>query len=528
MEIIVKYCKLLTVLPVLCCCVAIAAAQQPGADTARQPAAPPEVQPLLHPWLQTDNAAGLGMSALPATGSTSFTGKAISGGFHRPQQAVSSNSLTFQSQNYQRLKAASLYGNFSYTQSSDKQVQWSDVLNPYRGTPYLLADSVGGNWKKQVYAMNVRAASGVLGNSRIRVGVGADYTVSTGARQNDPRPLSTANELAVKPGMIWQAGRNSFIGVNGLYGSYKESVNLMIKNTNQAQTIYKLTGLGQYDIPAATNVGASRNYYGNAYGGALQYHRQWRRWQWLTEASYRQYTERVTEGTVPRTMAGYQESRFAAGTALQRTTDSYIQQWRLEGQRTGKTGTEHVWTSTAGVVKETLVADFYSSHAYRGGVSYLLIRRRNAQAYGWLVKAGVYYNDTENEYLYPYSVQSYRSLQPELSAAKVWSAGKGEWSAGLQLSYYSCLSQTLAYQLMTTTSNIVARKVLYPDQDYLTANNWQAACLLRYSFPLPAPQPLRFFVSGGASLQQRAGNTTVAGGYGGQRSDYTLGVGILY
>lgn len=309
---------------ILFCCALplVVFSQRQPADTAHSPhIISPQQIPLLRPWLHTQNAAGLQLSNVPTAGYTAFGALLENGDFKKSQQAADDRQFGFHSSRYQRLKKGVIYGSFNYIQQWSNQVNWSDVLDPYRGTPYIIADSIGGNWKKQRYDLELKAATAPLLGERMVLGAGIKYSVFTGARQNDPRPLNNAGELTLTPSLVYRLGKNQQLGINGVYGFYKEDISFELKNTNVTHSLYKLLGLGQVTSPPSIlATAASRYYKGKKYGAALQYNIGSENWQWLTEAAYTTYTEQVTDGSgIPLLSGTYKRKDYQLFSVFQYT-----------------------------------------------------------------------------------------------------------------------------------------------------------------------------------------------------------------
>ena len=444
------------------------------------------------PWLHTTNAAGLGESALPAAGQTWLGGHFVQGDFRRVQQPESTRELLFFSEGYHPVQKGVVYGSFQYKQQEDLNIQLNDVMDPYRGTPYLLADSIGGDWKKQSYSLQLKAASGPLLHQQLRAGLGIDYKLATGARQNDPRPLNNVNDLQLFPGLTWQLYPAHTIGLNGYFGAFQESVSLQNKNTNRTQLLYKLLGMGQYEVPTILSVSASRYYKGKRYGGDVQYHYQSKSVQVLVAAGYRSYKEEVTDGSVTPLKGGTLDE-----TSAHASVEVLYKQHRLSGSyvqydRTG-TETQYVRNRTTGNWDIALEAPFSTSYVQQGQLTY-----EWRQDEKWRLHAGISYNGFTNKYLLSASSQQIDNMNYTLMATRSWS----HLDLCLQGDYTQNLQQSLNYQLMSTTSNLIAYKLLYPDQTYLSAEAWGVGFKGKYNFHFKEAPRTWFFIRGLAAVRQ--------------------------
>lgn len=491
---------------------------------AQQPVTRIDKLPLSKPWLNTENAAGWGGSELPASARSYGRGQWTQGDFHRAQQPESSRQLHFFSEGIKSIGKGMIYGSFHYNRQEDINIQLADVIDPYRGTPYLLTDSVGGDWKKQLYSMQVKAATGPILNRHVHLGIGISYKTATGARQNDPRPLNNVNEIHVMPAITWQPSKKHTIGLNGFYGAFQESVSLQNKNTDRNQHLYKLLGMGQYALPSILSVSASRRYKGDRYGGNVQYSWQHRQWQILADVGYSNYREVATDGSIPPLKGGTLEETVVTGmvTALHnrhRLTLNYAQYDRI-GIETqyARDLNNNTWTVT-------LEAPFTTSYIQTGKVSYDYI----TTGYTWMLHGDITYHDQQNKYLQPASSQQISNLTYTLSAGKRFPVKKNNSiEATVCGAYMQNIQQELNYLLMTTTTNLIAYKVLYPDHAYQTADAVRTGASLQYNFSHKEVPRVQFFIQGSTHLHVPLSTGTTGYELHGNRNSIMFTIGAFY
>lgn len=83
-------------------------------------------------------------------------------------------------------------------------MRWGSVSDPYAGSPYVWADSIGGDWRRDHVSTSATLASPDWGG--VRSGLTLRYTVGQGSRDNDPRPLYRLRRLGVTPGFTVAVG----------------------------------------------------------------------------------------------------------------------------------------------------------------------------------------------------------------------------------------------------------------------------------------------------------------------------------
>lgn len=509
-----------------------AVAQEEQADSLRSMPMNLALLNLRNNWLQTENAAGMQLSRLWPTGKTALLYNNLSGGMKLAQQPESTDRLQFISERYQPLGKAIFYGSFSYTGQDDRNIRLSDVLDPYRGTPYILADSIGGNWKKQLYALKLKAAAPPLAGGRLMAGIGAELNVATGARQNDPRPLNRSNEINITPGLIWKSGSHSHVGINGLYGKYREEVSLEVKNTYINHFLYKLLGVGQYELPGIFSVGASRNYAGSKYGADLQYGLKTDRMNWLSTAGYRTYSEEVSDGnSVPRKAGTWKQKDYQVTSVLHFDGGQAFQQLKFEGQLLEDTGIEfhEYFNSAANQWQTILEAPFYLAETRRAALSYTFVQQSDEKVYNWLAAAALNYQSADKTYTVPASSARTERLDFSVKGGKNFLVGKNaSLQTSLSLGYSKSLSDGLSFIPVTSDRNLIAREVLYPDHAYLTGDRLMVTCEGQYNFNMKKVKGTQFFMGTVIHVLQSLKDDLFYPTAAGNRSYFSLSIGAYY
>lgn len=490
-----------------------------------------ETLPLLYPWLQTENAAGI--SSIKGSIGRTFAGASVEqGDFRRPQQPSNSGQLLFLSERYQQLSRGYVYGSFQFKQQRDQDVKMTQVLDPYRGNPYILADSLGGDWTKQFYELNLKAATASLAGNKLHLGIGLVFKAGTGARQNDPRPFNTSNELTLTPSAIWNITGNSKLGVNGMFNIYKEEIITESKNYTLNQRRYMLTGLGTYFVSDFFSNPSTRNYKGKTYGGDLQY--EWRKnnLTWLSSIGYRDRTEEVVDGTDrPRKGGTLEEKQYKALTSIQYAARKYnhilLAEW-TQYDRSGMEEHQKFNSESDKLIWETfLKTALTTSLVTRGSLSYQLFKPRNQQEFNWIINAGVAFNGLDNKYNYPRSLQIVDMMDYSIGGRKSWRChGKNNLIAGINATYTSRVTSKEENNLDPGTTNLVTWQFFYPDHGYLSSEAWKAELMLQYAFSIPKVAGAEFFVRGNGMLRQQTGKEYF--GVNGNRTQFVITIGAFY
>ena len=111
-------------------------------------------------WMGSENAAGLSFDA-PAEFNLLDADFSYERGYYRLKQSPKrEGELTFDTQGLKKIGRITAWGRFSYSNSSESGASFNTLLgNPYdERFMYTAADSIEGQWKKQSYLLQFKAA----------------------------------------------------------------------------------------------------------------------------------------------------------------------------------------------------------------------------------------------------------------------------------------------------------------------------------------------------------------------------------
>lgn len=426
--------------------------------------------PIKRPLLGSANVAAMGQIDATGIGYSQLQGVGTGGNFRRVQQPERSTALHFDTERYQSLKKSVWYGRFGYRQQWDKNIQWTDMLNPYRGTPYVLADSIAGDWRKQAFDLEAKVASKSLAHGRLHLGASALYQVATGAKQLDPRPLSYTNQFRVGPSVLWQLNPDQQLGLSAAYAIYQEDINLEIRRPNTSHNLYRFKGLSIHDDAIPISSGHSRFYKAKQWIGELQHQLQWAGTAkiWTSTLGYVNHRESTRDGSTLPTPAGdYASDRLQLNTTIQKR-GKHWHQLGIKASLWDDRGTEYHTVYDANL--QTYLISFsgivYRSRLYEGEFFYRWLRTKGENDYWWLLETGLGYEERDETYEYTQpSEQHIARLNYRLAFAYNPAI---PWRLRTQVAYQSSLSSQLEYT-PKSGPNTTANELLFSDYDYLTA-----------------------------------------------------------
>lgn len=252
-------------------------------------------------WREAQNPATLHSSGLRNYAMTSFGGMNEFGGLKRPQEPLERGVYGFNAEGASAIAEWLAAGSFAYRRVNDKAVQWLAAENAYDGNPFLLADSVGGDWFRDEVSL-----SAALGSpewfGRIALGVQATYAVRQGARRNDARPLYRSRRIDFKPSLAIRVIDSHRLAVAPKWHWRKEENEFAFFTTQSDWRLYFLRGLGTFNQTTVSS--AERNATGDFKGAELGYEGGASQWRWSASAEWLTGTTDVIDGVAIASFAG--------------------------------------------------------------------------------------------------------------------------------------------------------------------------------------------------------------------------------
>lgn len=239
------------------------------------------------------------------------------GTFHRAQDAATKTGIFFNADGERQVGRFHLKGNFRFRQSFENDVRFASTFNPLRAMPYVIADSTGGNWQKQSYAMWADISTPIV-KGLLNAGLAMDLDVGRGAKKIDPRPQAGMCKIEIKPSLSFSFLNNFSASAGFIYGLYRETSNLILYDSSQPQKLYLLKGLGQYTYEVFSSTERERKYDGTTLGGSLSLQYNDDRGNVSLYGEYRNGLEKVfdIDYNKPHDRGNYYTHDFRAGVSL--------------------------------------------------------------------------------------------------------------------------------------------------------------------------------------------------------------------
>lgn len=200
----------------------------------------------------------------------SLTTVAVGYDIMRQSKAVSTQAgdgddkALFDATTYIKYKNSALWGNGCYSNGHVRFPVWNEVADAELVYPYLTADSIGGDMKREIYRFSGGLASRI-GN--FVWGVELGYQAGQYYRDVDPRPRNITGKLDISAGAGCVIG-NYVLAVSGTFMTYKQTSDIDFMSELGQTPIYHLTGLGSDYVRFRGN-GMNTHYKGNRFGGSI-------------------------------------------------------------------------------------------------------------------------------------------------------------------------------------------------------------------------------------------------------------------
>jgi len=370
---------------------------------------------------------------------------------------------------------------------SEKGVNNTTQLNPLRLNPFIIVDSLSGDWNKQNYELEAKIASPIVANEFI-FGLGVKYNVSTGARQRDPRPLNTSNNLILTPSATFLINEINAVGINGLYHNFVEDFSVENINTYTVHNMYKLIGLGEYIGSVPTFIGSSgitRRYEGNKFGGAIQYVFKGEKLRFLAEGFANYNSESARDGSSNPQEAGKHEYlEYGTNVEAVLKNGNYAHRFDLSWSQQNIDNIEyHQYQDSDTRQFVTLFSQIFNTNLVTNTNLNYMFSKTKEDVLDWNLGGSVVYAGWDNKYSANESQQTVDRLSYGLSFKKFFYFNSGSaFLVELNPSISKSIDSKFAYSEKSYSTNFVANNILYPTNSFLSADYFNISASIQYNF----------------------------------------------
>jgi len=451
------------------------------------------LMPVLNPWLISDNPAGLSQNTALRPGEMALGFANETGDFKHVLQGKTIQHYSFETKQYKKIKKTSLYGLFSYEKSFEKSLNYSEVNDPYRVTPYLLIDTMkmdGNTYDREFLKLDGRFSTPL--NKNISWGIASAFKVGLASQNRDPRPKNKVLNLSVSPGLLFSYSKVRF-GLNLIYGYYNEDISAMIVRANTQMAFFSLHGLGTYIYHVTDSY--YRLYKQNNFGfnAQINFHSGWVNSLTGAKLTFSKETVLDGRGEANASWAHIKNCSELQGIHLKIYhtlvihRGSFLQRFLVDLNIRQQLGTEIIqrlendpnhnymenWVTYGKDQK-------YGFYLLTTNLFYRLIKLKDNLISNFSLDGGISYFFSEKEYFIPNQKEKDKNMILSLRFDKSFFFNKNVLSIMGTFRYKRNLSGILDME----DTNFMVSKIIVPDFEYLTRNYTLFGMGLSYEIPL--------------------------------------------
>lgn len=462
------------------------------------------VAELLSPVSQSANAASLYFLPRVEYGTLSLDISHQKGAFKPIMSAKESSGVGLFTEKYRFFKNTVLYGSFSGNKRWDKNVNYSNVNNPYRVTPYLMLDTVGNDENDREFYQLKGAIASAFGKSVF--GASLNYQVGLMAQNRDPRAKNLVTQLQVKPGYFLQL-KNINIGFNVGYSYFSEDIQVKNIEQNRLDNMYYLLGL-RSAITLRDN-SFLRLYKRNGYNAEVQFSNQWLTFFAGGEMSNETADDGEYGWSVQRNFARLKQKNFYVNGIFTFSPKNNLHQLKSFAKLDACKGTEIIQKKESippfDIVDWVTIAenDSYTKQQLQISLDYTITRMQTAFTRNYVIGFEADYAKELEEYLVFKDKKELSNLEISTYFIKQFICKSAMLSFKPILSYNLNLESSLSITDFSQTPDIVLppyytvieNRLVRPDFTYFTTNYFSPELRITYEKALRNSKN-KFFVKG--------------------------------
>jgi|GEM_PF-3074240 len=197
---------------------------------------------LYNTWINSDNVAGYQYFEDADFTEVKATLSSYSGDFSSSYSPRNSNAYSVDILGHRKINGISYYGLISFESQKKESVKWSYLMNSNTGTPYIIGDSIAGDFNNERFKL-FGGVSGNLFTDRVKFGLSVDYYTSIGAKNKDPRSLNRYIDIALCPSFVFQISKSFRVGLASGYSFKREAIKIG-SFSDSKENIFYFKGLG--------------------------------------------------------------------------------------------------------------------------------------------------------------------------------------------------------------------------------------------------------------------------------------------
>ena len=427
-------------------------------------------------WLKTGNVSGLFFNHDNELILFDAGANMRNGDFHRVSEDGDISRYSFNTSSYQSIgEKIFASGKFEYNNMDADGARWSGTYDPYRGNPYLLADSLSGtSWHKENYRLGGQMAY-VLSDKLI-LGCGVEYFAAVAAKQKDPRPENTITSFAIHPSLIIKKN-NYNLGVDIGYKNRKEQIDYYTYRSNFNSTFFMFKGFGFYSKEIDT--GFNRFQTASEMTGGIQFEKEFSGMQNLTELRFNYSFEGIEDGSstiIKEDGGNWATYEIVLNEQLKKVTGKNTHLFEANLSFFNGDGTELTQdkVNEGDHVEYVTIAENlkFNRQIISGELAYSYLRMKENKKIDWDIKATVDAINKAEEYYFIPEVfsSSYMNVSGMAEIQKNFYFGRIHFAPTLSASYTSNISNSLLLSNLAEITKNQRPEIYIQDFEYYSAD----------------------------------------------------------
>lgn len=381
----------------------------------------------------------------------------------------------------------------SYQAGVKRNTAWSDVADTELFYPYLVADSIGGDYHSENYNVGASYAHKF---GKLQVGGGLNYRGAVHYRKIDPRPVNNVSEIKFAVGALYPV-KSYYLGINVSYVNYKQAMSSSSLKDDRKDKYFSMRGFGLYDYQLTeVNSSYSRYFLMDEWSGGLQLAHKENK-NWLVHLNLKRQKATTSEGNVR--IPGI-VNRFKPEMEV-----SYLKEFgknrlllSLNAAMSDSKGIENQY-DTIIVHKNPTIVSYKLNYSavkhllstYDLAASLLYERQINSKNAVWISPI-VNYHRHDEKYVYP-EHQLFSDAVDFTLKTGYRMFFKKSWTS---IRFSSGKKFPLKNELLMPSDQQLTQKMTVHQYDYLRAGFWYASAKIDYYIPIPSKQVLAFSLYG--------------------------------
>ncbi len=431
-------------------------------------------------WISTQNPACITVLPFNGFGQLFLDYSYKEGNYRRVFQPESKKYFSATTEGYSQVKGVNYYGKMGYSIGKEQALKWNDVSFISENNPYVLGDSIGGNYDNEMFNLEGKIASKLMDNY-FRWGIGLSYLVGNKSDQNDPRPNIGSMRISISPGLIINKGGAWSFGVNMKGERFKEDIDITVEDYLISYRYFRFMGLGIHQ--GITDDYFSHQYYGHVYGGGIQAQFRENSFSNMLEITAENIYERSQDGTskIGYLTGDYKDFSVGISDLLRFTNGDVMQEvdfkidfykvsgtWFDQTQETADDGTTYweVYNESVRYKKQKLDFSFiYSWITKKEGVRSLT------------VSPGIMYEYSREDFYPELYYEKFQNVSVKINTQNCWHTDKSDLLLMLDIEYRFNLNNDIYIDNIELKDKITYPEFYYQLVDFLGVNG-----KVRYNF----------------------------------------------